>query len=57
LVTALPIVLHLLDKPASFVWTSLVLAVFAYIRHYDNIRNLLSGKERKLGEKAQRKLD
>lgn len=57
LVTALPIVLYLLDKPASFVWTSLVLAVFAYIRHYDNIRNLLSGKERKLGEKAQRKLD
>ncbi|WP_400163804.1 glycerol-3-phosphate 1-O-acyltransferase PlsY [Brevibacillus sp. TJ4] len=57
LVTALPIVIYLLDKPAAFVWTSLILAIFAYIRHYDNIRNLLSGKERKIGEKAQRKLD
>lgn len=56
LVTILPIVMYLLDKPASFVWTSLILAIFAYIRHYDNIRNLLSGKERKLGDKSYRKL-
>jgi len=55
-VTILPIVLFFQDKPASFFWTSLVLLLFAYIRHYENIRNLLSGKERKLGDKSYRKL-
>jgi len=55
-VTILPIVLFFQDKPTSFFWTSLVLLLFAYIRHYENIRNLLSGKERKLGDKSYRKL-
>ena len=56
LVTILPVVIFFLDKPAPYVWTSVILAVFAYIRHYENIRNLLSGKERKLGDKSHRKL-
>ncbi|MGN7468925.1 glycerol-3-phosphate 1-O-acyltransferase PlsY [Brevibacillus sp. SAFN-007a] len=56
LVTAIPVSLYLLDKPISFFWTSLVIAVFAYVRHYNNIRNLLAGNERKLGEKSNRKL-
>jgi acyl phosphate:glycerol-3-phosphate acyltransferase len=56
LVTILPIVIYVLDKPMPFFWTSLVLTVFAYIRHYNNIRNLLAGTERKLGDKTQRKL-
>ncbi|MGZ0053196.1 glycerol-3-phosphate 1-O-acyltransferase PlsY [Brevibacillus gelatini] len=56
LVTAIPISLYLLDKPISFFWTSLVIALFAYVRHYNNIRNLLAGTERKLGDKSNRKL-
>ncbi|WNC17239.1 glycerol-3-phosphate 1-O-acyltransferase PlsY [Brevibacillus brevis] len=56
LVTALPIVIYVLDKPIAFFWTSLILAVFAYVRHYNNIRNLLTGNERKLGDKSHRTL-
>ncbi|GED66650.1 glycerol-3-phosphate acyltransferase 2 [Brevibacillus reuszeri] len=56
LVTAIPVSLFFLDKPIAFFWTSLVIAIFAYVRHYNNIRNLLSGNERKLGDKSQRKL-
>ncbi|GEB32702.1 MULTISPECIES: glycerol-3-phosphate 1-O-acyltransferase PlsY [Brevibacillus] len=56
LVTVIPISLYLLDKPISFVWTSLVIAVFAYVRHYNNIQNLIAGTERKLGDKSNRKL-
>ncbi|QRG69894.1 glycerol-3-phosphate 1-O-acyltransferase PlsY [Brevibacillus choshinensis] len=56
LVTVLPIAVYLLDKPISFFWTSLILAVFAYVRHYKNIRNLIAGTERKLGDKSHRNL-
>ncbi|USG63530.1 glycerol-3-phosphate 1-O-acyltransferase PlsY [Brevibacillus ruminantium] len=50
LVTVLPIFLFVLGKDPAFIWVSVVLALFAYVRHYSNIRNLLSGRERKLGE-------
>lgn len=56
LVSVLPIAIYVLDKPNAFVWTSLALAVFAYIRHYNNIRNLLAGNERKLGDRSHREL-
>jgi len=56
LVTVLPVVIYIMDKPNAFVWTSLVLTVFAYVRHYNNIRNLLAGNERKLGDRSHRKL-
>lgn len=56
LVSVLPVAIYVLDKPNVFVWTSLALAVFAYIRHYNNIRNLLAGNERKLGDRSHRKL-
>ncbi|MGE7270337.1 glycerol-3-phosphate 1-O-acyltransferase PlsY [Brevibacillus panacihumi] len=56
LVSVLPVAIYVLDKPNAFVWTSLALAVFAYIRHYNNIRNLLAGNERKLGDRSHRKL-
>lgn len=56
MVTVIPIVIFFLDKPISFFWASLLITVFAYVRHYNNIRNLLAGNERKLGDKSQRKL-
>jgi glycerol-3-phosphate acyltransferase PlsY len=56
LVTVLPIAVYVLDKPIAFFWTSLILTVFAYVRHYNNIRNLFAGTERKLGDKSHRKL-
>jgi glycerol-3-phosphate acyltransferase PlsY len=55
-VTLLPVCLFLLSKDMAFVWVSVALAVFAYVRHYDNIQNLLAGRERKLGEPSQRHL-
>jgi len=55
-VTALPICLFLLEDAIIFAEVSLILAIFAYVRHYANILNLLAGKERKLGERSQRDL-
>ncbi len=55
-VTLLPICLFIFEDAIIFAEVSLVLAVFAYARHYTNILNLLSGKERKLGESSQRNL-
>ncbi|MFY0543041.1 glycerol-3-phosphate 1-O-acyltransferase PlsY [Brevibacillus sp. H7] len=55
-VTLLPICLFLFEDAIIFAEVSLLLAVFAYARHYTNILNLLSGKERKLGEPVHRNL-
>jgi len=55
-VTLLPILLLILEKDGALFGVSLIITLFAYVRHYSNIRNLLTGKERKLGEKSGRNL-
>jgi glycerol-3-phosphate acyltransferase PlsY len=55
-VTLLPICLFLFEDDVIFAQVALVMAVVAYARHYNNILNLLAGKERKLGDTSQRKL-
>ncbi len=55
-VTLLPILLGIVENQPVYAWTSLLITVFAFYRHRQNIINLLQGKERKLGDKSYRKL-
>ena len=47
--------LALMPSPPSieYVIYALVGAIFVYIMHHDNIARLVTGQERRLGEKAQ----
>lgn len=53
-VTLLPVLLWFLTDHPVYPLVSLLITVFAYIRHSSNIVNLVQGKERKLGDKSQR---
>lgn len=55
-VTLLPILLWFMTDHPVYPLASLMITVFAYIRHSSNIVNLIQGKERKLGDKSQRQL-
>jgi glycerol-3-phosphate acyltransferase PlsY len=57
LVTALPIFLLIFTGNLALFGVSLLITLFGFVRHYSNIRNLLTGKERKLGEKSPRQLN
>lgn len=57
LVTCFPIFLLVFGSEPVYFWSSWMITLFAFIRHYSNIRNLLQGKERKLGDSSQRKLN
>jgi len=48
----LPILLFFLHFPSVLGWSAVVVCVFAFIRHRNNIVKLLSGKEHKLGSKG-----
>lgn len=54
-VTLLPILLFVFHQPVLG-GVSLLIMLFAFIRHSSNIVNLVQGKERKLGEKSNRHL-
>jgi glycerol-3-phosphate acyltransferase PlsY len=47
-----PVFVLLLDGPRGVFAGSLAIAVLIVVKHYGNIRRLLNGTERKLGEKA-----
>jgi glycerol-3-phosphate acyltransferase PlsY len=47
----LPIFVLVFREPNAVLWISLILAVFAFVRHRTNIVKLLNGKENKLGAK------
>ncbi|WP_274651662.1 glycerol-3-phosphate 1-O-acyltransferase PlsY [Paenibacillus humicola] len=49
-----PIFIWLQHKPMALLWASLVICVFAFIRHRSNIVKLLNGTENKLGAKKGR---
>ncbi|MFC2066902.1 glycerol-3-phosphate 1-O-acyltransferase PlsY [Chloroflexota bacterium] len=42
-------------SPIEYLIYTMIGAIFIFIRHYDNISRLVSGKERRLGEKAEMK--
>lgn len=54
-VTLAPLLL-LFYYSKEVVLITLIITVFAYIRHYQNIVNLIKGKERKLGDSSYRNL-
>ncbi|MBP1155246.1 MULTISPECIES: glycerol-3-phosphate 1-O-acyltransferase PlsY [unclassified Paenibacillus] len=49
----LPIFIWFMDLPNEFLVLSLLLFVFAWVKHRSNIVKLLNGKENKLGAKKQ----
>jgi glycerol-3-phosphate acyltransferase PlsY len=49
----IPVFILLLDKPAALLWASLIVCVFAFMRHRTNIVKLVQGKERKLGGRKE----
>lgn len=55
-VTVFPITLYMATQNLFLVLVVLIITLFGYLRHYANIRNLLVGKERKIGEKAPKDL-
>lgn len=50
---AMPVLLFLLRRPPVFVWWGILAAFLVFLRHKDNIRRLLQGKELKIGEKGR----
>lgn len=55
-VTAVPLGFVYFDVHPATIWVSLLITIFAYVRHYQNIINLIHGKERKLGDQSGRNL-
>lgn len=47
------LVLHLFGGSAPFVWTCLAIALVVILRHIPNIKRLLAGTERKIGQREQ----
>jgi len=47
----LPILLIVMNRPYEILWASLLLCVFAFVRHRSNIVKIVQGKENKLGAK------
>lgn len=50
---ALPVLIWLTGKPVAFVWFSMILTVALVIKHRGNIKRLLAGTERRIGEREQ----
>ena len=47
--TLLPILIGWMDYPPAYFWISLIITLLAYLRHRDNIKRLLQGKEHRIG--------
>ncbi|WP_438445589.1 glycerol-3-phosphate 1-O-acyltransferase PlsY [Gorillibacterium sp. sgz5001074] len=47
----MPILILVMDRPAPILLVSILIAVFAFVRHRSNIAKLLKGQENKLGSK------
>jgi glycerol-3-phosphate acyltransferase PlsY len=43
-----------MNRPYEILWASLLIALFAFIRHRSNIVKLIQGRENKLGSKKDR---
>lgn len=44
----LPVTLYILSKPAEYIVLSLIINLLIFVKHADNIRRLLAGKEHKI---------
>ena len=43
-----PFAMYILKVPVEYVWLAIVIAVFVFIKHKDNIRRLIKGQENKI---------
>lgn len=50
--SAIPFLMYFFNKPSSLVVFTALLAALIIIRHRENIRRLIGGNERKIGEKS-----
>jgi glycerol-3-phosphate acyltransferase PlsY len=50
---SMPLFMWLFNKPAEYVWFALVLAIALTLKHRSNLQRLISGTERKLGQKEK----
>lgn len=50
---AMPVFLLLFHRPPVFIWWGILAAICVFVRHKDNIRRLVQGKELKIGEKGR----
>ncbi|MEF3301828.1 glycerol-3-phosphate 1-O-acyltransferase PlsY [Paenibacillus sp. GYB003] len=48
----IPVIVGLMHYSADIFWTTLVIGLFAIVRHRTNIVKLIKGKENKLGQRA-----
>lgn len=46
--SGVPIIALVMEYPISFFWLGLIITFLAFLRHIDNIRRLLTGKERRI---------
>lgn len=55
---ALPVFILIMNRPNEILWASLLLCVFAFVRHRTNIVKIAKGKENKLGssKKGERRV-
>jgi len=47
----LPFFIFIMERPVEMFWASIVIAIFALVRHRSNIVKLIAGKENKIGAK------
>jgi glycerol-3-phosphate acyltransferase PlsY len=50
---SMPIFMLLFRKPVSYVWFSLILAIALTLKHRGNMKRLVAGTERKLGQREK----
>jgi glycerol-3-phosphate acyltransferase PlsY len=53
-VALMPLLLYLLHAPDYYMYLALIIGVFIFIKHKDNIRRLCAGTESKLGRSKDR---
>ncbi len=46
--SGVPVIALVMDYPSPFFWLGLIITFLAFLRHIDNIRRLLTGKERRI---------
>lgn len=43
-----PFAMYVLKRPVEYVWLAIVIAIFVFIKHKDNIKRLIKGQENKI---------
>ncbi len=46
----IPVLVYFREAPMAYVFSTLVIGILGFIRHWENIKRLFSGQERKMGQ-------